>query len=143
MLPVKGKSLEIRMRFQAGKHACGIKLACSPDGREETRIGYDPNQGKISIDRTKSSLMAQDGHSFTPLGLEKLRETSISLPCGEDLELDIFFDRSVIEVFVNKQFCLTSRIYPALPESDGIKVFSCDPDPKVVSIEIWQMKPIW
>lgn len=41
----------------------------------------------------------------------------------EDLELDIFIDGSLVELYINDRFWLTTRIYPARTDSTGFGVY--------------------
>ena len=40
-LPLKGDSFELQVEFEVSAATCGVKLACSPGGEEETQVGYD------------------------------------------------------------------------------------------------------
>ncbi len=50
------------------------------------------------------------GHTAHPLPLAP----------GDRLQLRVFVDHSVLEVFANGRACLTTRIYPTRPDSLGI-----------------------
>jgi sucrose-6-phosphate hydrolase SacC (GH32 family) len=39
-----------------------------------------------------------------------------------DLDLLIFLDHSIIEIFINGREAMTGRVYPVLPDSDGVSV---------------------
>ena len=64
-----------------------------------------------------------------PLKLEK----------GETLQLDIFLDRSIIEVFANGRQAVTQVVYPELEVSTGVKVFSGKEAVAVKQIQSWTM----
>ncbi|MFT3948998.1 MAG: GH32 C-terminal domain-containing protein [Agriterribacter sp.] len=56
-LKASGTSLEIKMELEGGnRSACGVKVFCSPDGREETVISYEPLKKNITINFIKSSV---------------------------------------------------------------------------------------
>ena len=61
----------------------------------------------------------------------------------EILELQIFLDKSVMEVFVNGgREVFTRVIYPG--EKDlGIELFASGGDALVESLDVWQMSSIW
>ena len=46
------------------------------------------------------------------------------LAAGEVLELRVFIDRSVIEVFANGRQSLTQRVYPTRADSIGVRLFA-------------------
>ena len=67
----------------------------------------------------------------------------LKLQNGENLELRIFIDRSIVEVFANSKQCLTLRTYPLLENSNGISVFSKGSDAELISFKSWNIKSIW
>ena len=52
------------------------------------------------------------------------QEAPFELAAGEGLELRIFLDRSVLEVFANGRQCITQRIYSTRADSLGVRLFS-------------------
>ena len=62
---------------------------------------------------------------------------------GEPLELRIFLDRSVVEVFANRRLCLTKRIYPSRSDSLGVALFARGGRAKMRSMDAWHMSSIW
>ena len=62
---------------------------------------------------------------------------------GEPLELRVFIDRSVIEIFANDRQCLTLRVYPERDDSRGVSVFARGADARLLSLDCWQMRSIW
>ena len=73
---------------------------------------------------------------------EDAQEAPFVLPAGEPLELRIFLDRSVLEVFANRRQCVTHRTYPARGDSLGIRLFTRGAQVKVQSVDIWDMEPV-
>ncbi|MGQ0602362.1 MAG: GH32 C-terminal domain-containing protein [Anaerolineales bacterium] len=47
-----------------------------------------------------------------------------------------------MELFVNEQIYLVSRIYPTRSDSLGVGVFA-EGQVKVPSLDMWEMKSIW
>jgi len=138
---IEGRALEIELEIQPGDaQEYGIKVCCSPDGREQTSIFYDAEEKKFRIDLTKTSLdeNLMKGVYEDP-GL--LQEADFKLDSGESLNLHIFIDHSVLEVFVNNRLCLTHRIYPILEDSKGVAIFSRDGRIEVPVINSWKMHP--
>jgi beta-fructofuranosidase len=138
---VSGDSLELRVVVDPrGAEVCGVKVRRSPDGREETAIAYDGAAGVLRIDFAKSL-----DASTLPSGLftgggdpVTAQEAPFALPPGEPLELRIYIDRSVLEVFANNRQCLTQRIYPTLDESVGVGLFSGAGD-VTMTVDNWEL----
>jgi len=87
----------------------------SSDDGAATGVTYYPRTDALALD-TAPSTTQTDGNArqseVEPLSL-----------VGDPLELRVFVDRSVVEVFANGRQSLTGRVYPALG-SDGLAVRS-------------------
>ena len=59
------------------------------------------------------------------------------------LELRVFVDRSVVEVFANGLHYLAKRIYPARRDSLGVELFSIGGTARLKSMDAWQLDSIW
>ena len=114
----------------------GIKVRCSPNGNEFTRIAYNHNNECLELDPEWSSLSKDVANLSVQRGPFKLHS-------GERLQLRIYLDRSVIEVFANNRQCLTKRIYPTRADSLGLALYSEGGNAIVHSLDIWRMAPIW
>lgn len=146
-LKAQGKSIELKLEISgAEKSPVGVKVFASPDGREETVIFYDPVKKELAVDFSKSSVkgpVAYPSVVFKALAgyPERVSEqrAPLELKEGEPLKLNIFLDRSVIEVFANGTQCVTQVVYPELVASTAVKVFSGDEAVIVKNIQSWTM----
>ena len=128
---------------------CGVKVRCSPDGAEETAVTYVPARKVLRIELSKSSLdrsTTPRTYSMTFMlakGTENpevaAQEAPFELKPGELLNLHIYLDHSIIEVFANGRQCITQRIWPTRDDSLGISFFSRGGNMIVKSIEAWDM----
>jgi sucrose-6-phosphate hydrolase SacC (GH32 family) len=138
---VQGNTLELKLKIKStGNHEYGIKICSSPNGEEETSISYSPAENKLKVDLTKTSLDQNLMSGFYEAnGL--LQEADLELNEAEILELHIFIDRSVLEVFVNNKLCLTHRIYPTREDSQGVVLFSKGGEVEVPELQAWKLHP--
>ncbi|HEY3412260.1 MAG TPA: glycoside hydrolase family 32 protein [Armatimonadota bacterium] len=133
---VKGDALEIDAHIAPGEaQTVGLVVRRSPGGEEETRIVYDAKAGTLSVDRSQSST--------DPNADKGARSAPLKLVNGEALNLRVFIDHSVLEVFANGRTCLTSRIYPSRPDSLGVGAFAEGGAANIRQLDAWTMKPIW
>ncbi len=146
---IEGNSIELQVEFAGeGTGSYGVKVLCSPDGREETVIKYDPVNKLLVIDfinsefpgpvRIRSYCMGQYQLKTVE---EKVSEQKVpfELERGETLKLDIFLDRCIIEVFANGRLCVTQMVYPGMRDSKEIKIFCEGGELEVKNIKCWQM----
>ena len=87
----------------------------------------------ISIDNLNSSI--SDKVDF------RMPETAdVQIKDGEPVNLHIFIDRSIVEVFVNNRQCVALRTYPERDDSKGVSITSHGKDAVLKLLEAWQMK---
>lgn len=132
---VRSPMLEARILFAPGEWGrIGLRLFRSAGGEEETLLYYDPERGRMVVDKERSSLNP---------GVEKGTQGGpFRLDPGEPLELHVFIDHSVLEVFINGRATLTTRVYPTLEVMPLAGVFSEAAGRTVQSIDVWRLDKI-
>lgn len=127
-----GSMLEIAATIDPGAaREVGITVFASPDCKEETRIVYERESGRLVIDRTRS------GNGYTDA-----LSTALPLAPGELLDLRVFVDRSIVEAFANGYACLTARVYPTRTDSDGVALFATGGAARLLSFDAWQLSAV-
>jgi beta-fructofuranosidase len=130
---VGGNSLELIIDMESAQASqFGVKVCVSPDGQEETSIFYDAAEAKLKVDTRKS------GPEDTPRAVEA---APFELKQGERLELRVFVDKSVVEVFANSRQAIARRVYPSRPDSIGVSLFSTGGKTEVHTLEAWKITP--
>jgi sucrose-6-phosphate hydrolase SacC (GH32 family) len=129
---VRGDMLHLTLELAAGSSGrYGIKLRRSPGGEEETLLSYDTATGNLSLDRTRSgnnsSLYGNLGVQGGPLNL-----------AGQNLKLDVYLDKSMIEAYANGRRSITSRVYPYRADSLGLQLWA-DTAVTVKNLKVWPM----
>ena len=129
-----GRHLEIRAKIDPGTASrVGLVLAKSDDGTERTRIFWEVPFNILQIERSNSST-----NSSTPEGTVS---TNFEATAGQPLDLHVFLDGSVLEVFINETKALSStRIYPENPSSIGLDLFTQGGTATFQTIDVWEMK---
>ncbi|PWW72270.1 Glycoside Hydrolase Family 32 protein [Tuber magnatum] len=126
----------------------GFTVRASPGGEEVTTITFNPVKKLIAVDRTKSSLIKQFSNvtasgDYKPYTISRRDSGHGGKGCSmgvevEDIEMDIFVDGSLVEVFVGGRFALTTRIYPARDDALGVGVYvDKGVEAEVVDLKIW------
>lgn len=128
-----GNSIELAIEMTgAGAKQFGVKVCCSPDGKEQTLVYYDAVDKKLKIDTRKSSLGE---------GPKRIEAAPFELADGETLTLRVFVDKSVVEVFANDRQAAVRRIYPTRKDSTGVALFAEGGAAKAVRVRHWRMMP--
>jgi len=98
---VHGRQLEILLRFEAGADELLLELAKSPAGEEKAVVSFDG---------------AKAGGAAAPCG---------GATAGRGVnELRIFLDGSALELYLNNQETLSTRLYPSREDSDGLRLYA-------------------
>jgi beta-fructofuranosidase len=130
LITIAGQALEILAQFEIGPGAVfGLNLGCSPGG-EETRIVFQDQTVLIATERSSSSEAVNRDLTKMPVEL------------STRVNLRVFLDHSIIEIFVNDESYLVSRIYPSGCDSLGIAA-SGEGQVSLVSLDIWEIESIW
>jgi fructan beta-fructosidase len=129
--------LEAELDARPGSIA-GFKIAQKKDSNgtilEETSIGYDASKNRLYVDRSKS-------------GNDKVRKDKtvqiidLNGVTGK-VKLEILFDKSSLEIFVNNgEQVLTTYIYPS-EGADLLSAFSTGGNALIKSLKIWDLSKI-
>ncbi len=154
---IQGDALEIIAKIEL-REASVIELNVlrSPGTEEYTRITFYHRCGFRNWERhpgwewpivreTSDSLISIDtAHSSQlPDVPARAPETApVFVKPGEPLQLHVFIDKSVLEVFVNGRQCLTLRVYPGRSDSLGVSLLAQGQDAKLLEFDAWQMNSI-
>jgi len=90
--------MELKVTLTNATGPAGVTIAASPDGEEQTVIYYDPSNYTINVDRSQSSNIVEFAN-YTMLGY--FYPYTFSNGTQESLNMDIFVDGSLVEVYVN------------------------------------------
>jgi sucrose-6-phosphate hydrolase SacC (GH32 family) len=145
---IQGSTLELALTIDPGKaESFGVKVCVSPDGQEQTVIKCNPTAGILSVDIAQSTLDKSVYYKTFAMNFMKLKDNHdvtrqvapFTLQPGEKLNLRIFIDRSILEVFANDRQCITQMIYPTREDSVGVELFSDGGTIAVESLHAWDM----
>ncbi len=150
-LALQGESLELDVTFApSAANRVGVTVRQNASGEEATVIAYDRKSQQLSIDFSKASLdrtiRYKSWFFHQPLDAEdtarRVEEqvAPFSLADDQPLRLRVFLDRSMLEVYANDRLCMTQRIFPTLPESTGVSLWSEGADTEVTHLRGWRLE---
>ena len=147
---VAGSALEIIAEIDPRESPMvELNLLRSPGREEFTRVAFFKERGfsqRVFGSDARQSLLSIDTSysSVAPDVLSRAPETApVLLGEGELLELRVFVDRSVVEVFANGRQCLAVRVYPERSDSTGVSLRAQGSAALLRSLDAWQMNSIW
>jgi sucrose-6-phosphate hydrolase SacC (GH32 family) len=151
---LNGDTVELKICIDLGTASrAGVKVLCQPDGSEQTVISYDRAKKVLILDLSQCSQRDDFAYTIPPYTASHSRqpprendhrviEAPLELKQGESLNLRIFIDRCVLEVFANERQSITQMVYPKFDSSVETHLFADGGDAKVISAERWKMAPI-
>ena len=147
---IEGTTLEIKAEVDMGEASTfGMKVLASPNGEEETIITFNIEKNNITVDFSNSSLDTSIKHyqrtmnfmTSEPNPIATSQVAPFSLKKNEKLEIQIFIDKSIIEIFANGRQCITQRVYPTRSDSRGIEIFSSGGVSFINNLRVLDMSP--
>jgi len=108
----------------------GFRVRTTGDGNAYTEIYYDKPAGKLVMDVTKSGIVRWKTKEEAPFVLAD----------NELLFLDIFVDKSVIEVYANERQAICRTILPEDP-SEAVGVCYIGDKTFVRKLDVWEIAP--
>jgi hypothetical protein len=111
----------------------GLTLRKSSTSGEQTDIYIDVGNEAIIVDRTASSLYTQFNR-IAEQGKFRLWRVNHKL---QPLDLHLFVDNSIVEIFANGVFCLTTRIYPTAEDANEVGILVKAGNVEYDNFEIW------
>ena len=146
---VRGNAMELIARIDPkdAREVC-IEVLRSPDGEETTFIRFLRNGGAVKTKgpETWHDVIVIDTcrASLHPEVLARPPEiANFKLAQEELLELRIYIDTSILEVFANNRRYMALRVHPFRDDSLGVRFRAQGNDAVLLSLDAWQMKNIW
>lgn len=147
---VQGDAMEIIASIDPGDaHFVRLNVLRSADKSEFTAIDFRREVGKDYANRSwnvRDSLVTIDPTFSTTSGQGEINEPQsccFHYRDGELLELRIFVDRSIVEVFVNGQSACLTRVYPAAPDSVGFSMQTRGSAAVCKKLQAWSMERVF
>lgn len=129
---INGESCNIEVTVTPNSaQKAGVGVRTSPNQEETTLLYYDAAKSRLVFDSSRSG----DG------GRKVVEEAPFALAEGEALNLKIFVDKSVVEVFANDRQAIARRVYPARDDSTQVRLFCSGDEATFAGVSAWEMMP--
>ncbi len=154
---IHGKAMELNLKIgPKTAQILELNVLRSPDEEEFTRILVHPRAGykvKDGVRRDRGQRVFSHGtltidtsrSSILPEVLARPPEVAPYLLDNEDktVNLRVFIDRSIVEVFINGVQCAAVRVYPGREDSTGVSLRAIGGEANLIHLNAWQMKNIY
>ncbi|MFC2123812.1 GH32 C-terminal domain-containing protein [Bacteroidota bacterium] len=109
----------------------GLKIHTNNDHNSLTEIFYDVSDGQIGV----------IGNIKIPSPYAELGQASVYIPEDQPVQMHLFLDHSVFELFVNGQ--TFSGVFDDYHMNKDIELFSIGGETTLNILDAWEMKPAW
>jgi Beta-fructosidases (levanase/invertase) len=137
MPSVAGKALEIKSTFIVSS-AQRFGFNVRKTGTTGIVVYYTPSTNKISVDAQNIARLTNDAGVFNGLYESQLPQAMVQ---GDTLTLQVFVDHSIMDIFVNKKYAFSIRVFPTDTNAEQVEMFSEGGSTKAVSVEAWKLDP--
>lgn len=130
-----GRSLELRVNatMPSAEATVMIHVLATDALEERTTIIFDGSEQKLIVATAHSSVGSTGATSPYKASLKNIASA------GEPLEIAVYVDHSIVEVFVNSRIALTARVYPVRADSLGVLALATGQGAKL-SLQAWQLR---
>lgn len=130
---IEGRAVELVGEFTVGAGKCGFTLL--DDGASQLKVYYDGATNEIvvdasGLDRLINDAGVFDGYYHSPLPKQ--------LAKGEAVKLNVFFDHSIIDIFVNDKWATSVRVFAKSKTDESVTVFA-DAPTQLSSVSGWKL----
>ena len=120
----------LKAEIKTDSDKSGFIICADEESDIHTDIYYDKEKQLLVFDARKSG----------KYGWKIKEEAPLVIDADENLMIDLFVDKSVVEVYANKKQAICRRIYPENPKrATGVKFIGRRES--LLSLDVWDMSP--
>jgi fructan beta-fructosidase len=132
----ESRQFEMLLTYQPSAANSGVRIAYRANSYFE--IGYDAVKQTVYVDRSKTT---ETTFNKNYSALNRF-ETPVQLK-NKKLQLHIFYDHSIVEIFINNgEAVLTAQLFSD-DANNGIQLFSNSGASNLVFLKLWDIKSAW
>lgn len=136
LAPICGRQWEVKTKVVVGKN--DFRLDFLKTSTQSAKLAYSADKGSLILTVGGISRLSNDNGSFNGTYEMILPEKCLE---GDTLLLDVYFDNSILEVFVNEKWASSVRVFCQTYNADGLEIFTTG-EVKFVTIDAWGLGEI-
>ncbi len=134
--PVSGREIEVEAVFTVANSPFGIKILENENG-DACKVYFSPQQNRFVIDFSAIGHKNNDNGIFDGVYSSGM---PAAIQAGETMKIHLFFDHSVLDVFINDRWATSVRIFPTANSAVGVSLFA-EGDTPLQTAAAWTMIP--
>lgn len=137
LAPVSGRCVEAKAAFKVNA-ADKVGFRFFKDGNRAVEVYYNPSLNKIVVDARTADRLKNDQGSFNGLYESTLPERPAE---GSTLDLHVYVDHSILDIFVNRKWACSVRLFPTGDAATGVEAFSDGGATSFDRLDAWTLDP--
>lgn len=129
---ISGRQVELIGEFTVGSGKSGFTLL--DDGVSALKVYYDGATNEVAVDVRELNRHINDVNVFDGLYRSRLPK---KLAEGQSVKLHVYFDHSILDIFVNDTWAVSVRVFPLGKQQEEATVFS--DTPVKASVRAWNL----
>ena len=134
--PIGGRQWEVKTQVVVGEN--NFRLEFLKTTSNSAKLTYSPQDGKLVLSVSGIQRLSNDNGSFNGNYEMLLPQKPLK---GDTLLLDVYFDNSIVEIFVNEKWASSVRVFCSTYNADGLSIFT-EGDVRFASIDAWGLGEI-
>lgn len=118
---VSGRQWEVEGEFVIGSSVFGFNFLRKDD--KMGKIYYNPADGTVTVDLAGLPRIVNDAGIYDGIYRAALPKKPA---VGESLKMHVFFDHSILDVFINDTYAFSMRVFATDASANGVEVFAFD-----------------
>ena len=135
--PVMGRAVELLAEFEVGEAQVGFELLKNSYGAMKAYI--DPKAGTLTVDMSTIGRKANDTGVFDGLYRSVIPG---GLAEGSNCKLQVFFDHSILDIFVNDRYATSIRVFPYDYSANGCTLYASNAEAKIRTVQAYGLGAI-
>lgn len=134
--PVEGREIEVMATFTVASANFGINLLENDEG-SAVKVYFNPSTNQFVVDCSSIGRRNNDEGIFNGVYRSSLPQT---IGKGETMKIHLFFDHSILDVFINDRWATSIRIFATSSLAKKVSLFS-EGDTPLQTATAWTMIP--
>lgn len=130
---VGGRTIELYGEFTVGSGQCGFTLL--DDGLSSVKVYYDASTNEIVVDARGVDRLINDSGIFDGYYHSTLPRKPAM---GETIKLNVFFDHSILDIFVDETWASSVRIFANMKSAENVTACTTASTP-VKALRAWNL----
>ena len=115
LTPVSGRQWEVKIKAVVGTAGFGLRFLKNP--YNSATLSYVPNTNTLRIDLSKLNVKNNGRGNYSAV-------LPFTPAVGDTLTLDIYFDNSILEIFINERYAQSIRLFCSDYNANDLEIYT-------------------